>query len=84
MSKTITATEFDKKFDNGEDISEYLDLDSTIKKVNVDFPLWMVKALDDEARRLQIPRQAVIKSWINEKIENMKALNAQFDRRKKV
>jgi hypothetical protein len=67
--KTVSSEEFDRKFDNGEDVSEYFDMDSAIKKVNVDFPLWMVKELDAEAKRLHIPRQAVIKSWINEKIE---------------
>jgi hypothetical protein len=67
--KKISAEEFDKKFDDGEDISDFLDMDNAIKKVNVDFPLWMVKALDDEATRLQIARQAVIKMWIDEKLQ---------------
>jgi hypothetical protein len=50
--KTITAEELDKKFDDGEDISDYLDLKNAyrpsdeLKRVNVDFPLWMVTRLD--------------------------------------
>lgn len=67
--KSISAAEFDRKFDAGEDITEYLDLDTAIKKVNVDFPIWMVNKLDEEASRLQIPRQAIIKMWIDEKIQ---------------
>lgn len=69
--KSISAAEFDRKFDIGEDITEYLDLDTAIKKVNVDFPIWMVNKLDEEASRLQIPRQAIIKMWIDEKIQQI-------------
>ncbi len=83
-NKKISAENFDKKFEAGEDITEYLDLDSTIKKINVDFPVWMVKELDAEATRLQIARQAVIKMWIDERlaqIKREKKLNGE--RRKK-
>lgn len=66
--KSITAEEFDRIFDEGtEDITQYLDLCSArrinkeAKRVNVDFPEWMIKAMDKEAVRLGIPRQAVIK-----------------------
>ena len=69
--KSISAAEFDRKFDAGEDITEYLDLQTAIKKVNVDFPIWMVNKLDEEASRLQIPRQAIIKMWIDEKIQQI-------------
>lgn len=73
--KKISAEEFDRKFDNGEDISEYLDWStarrggSAAKRVNVDFPAWMVTGLDREAARLGITRQAVIKTWIAEKLK---------------
>jgi hypothetical protein len=80
--KPISAAEFDRKFDAGEDISEYLDpssarvfqpgedetLDLTPQKVNVDFPAWVVSALDREASRLGIARQALIKVWIAERV----------------
>ena len=79
--KTITAKEFDEKFDNGEDISEYLDFSKTIrpnefnqlktdtKKVNVDFPAWVIDALDEEAKRIGVTRQSIIKVWIAERLK---------------
>jgi hypothetical protein len=73
--KTISAEEFDRKFDDGEDVSEYLDLSKAYrpnqepKRVNVDFPLWMVTRLDGEARRLGVTRQALIKLWIAERLD---------------
>jgi len=73
MVKSITAEEFDRKFDDGEDISEYVDWGSarrinkdTAKRVNVDFPVWMVEKLDVEASRLGVTRQSLIKFVINE------------------
>lgn len=80
-AKEITAEEFDRKFDNGEDISEYVDWDNPIihdpkaeelKRVNVDFPNWMVDDLDREARRLGVNRQAVIKMIIDEGLARRK------------
>ena len=72
----MKAKTFDEKFDQGEeDIVEYLDLSQahrgglTQKKINVDFPDWMIKALDQEARRLGITRQSLIKVWIAERLE---------------
>ncbi len=65
---TITTEELDKKFDDGEDIDEYIDW-SKPRRVNVDFPSWMVAALDREARRLGVTRQSVIKVWIAERLE---------------
>ncbi len=72
----MKATEFDKKFDEGtEDIIEDLDLKSKrrplleARRVNVDFPAWMVDSLDREAKRLGVTRQSVIKMWIAERLE---------------
>ena len=71
----MKASEFDKRFDDGEDISKYLDMskarrpEQEQKRVNVDFPLWMVHSLDKEAKRLGVPRQSIIKVWIAERIE---------------
>jgi len=68
----MKAKDLDKKFDEGEDIMEYLDLSKATrpglvsKRVNVDFPEWMIRLLDKEARRLGISRQSVIKFWIAE------------------
>jgi hypothetical protein len=71
-TKTIDAAEFDRRFDDGEDISEYVDWSKArrpgleSKRVNVDFPAWMVTGLDKEARRLGVTRQSLIKMWIAE------------------
>ncbi|HXH75354.1 MAG TPA: hypothetical protein VNJ08_10340 [Bacteriovoracaceae bacterium] len=67
--KKITSEELDKKFDRGESILEYADLDLGVFRVNVDFPVWTVSALDKEATRLGISRQALIKVWITERID---------------
>jgi len=73
----MKAREFDKKFDEGKDISKYLDM-SKVKKtkqeqkrVNVDFPLWMINLLDKEAKRLGVPRQSIIKVWVSERLEKL-------------
>ena len=68
--KTIKATEFDALFESGKDISEYLDFDKAVvvKRVNVDFPSWMLKRLDREALKLNVSRQAVIKMWIHDRL----------------
>jgi hypothetical protein len=73
--KAIKAEEIEKKFDEGEDISKYLDLlkirrpKQEQKRVNVDFPLWMIQLLDKEAKRLGVPWQSIIKLWIAERLE---------------
>ena len=71
----MKAEGFDRKFDNGEDISKYLDLSKIRrpgqeqKRVNVDFPVWMIRCMDRVARRLGVPRQSVIKVWVAERLE---------------
>lgn len=71
----MKARDFDEAFDSGKDVSEYLDLEAArrpnqeIKRVNVDFPVWMVESLDREARRLGVTRQSVIKVWLAQKLE---------------
>ncbi len=66
----MKARELDRRFDAGEDITQYLDLaharrpNQEQKRVNVDFPLWMVESLDREAKRLGVPRQSLIKMLI--------------------
>ena len=73
----MKANEFDRKFDDSEDVSELLDLSGATrpqrsqKRINVDFPLWMVRSLDREARRLGVPRQSIIKIWIAERLEKV-------------
>jgi hypothetical protein len=73
----MKAHEFDKRFDDGKDVSKYLDMTKAKrpgqeqKRVNVDFPLWMVILLDKEAKRLGVPRQSIIKVWIAERLEKV-------------
>ena len=78
MSKNkINAEEFDRLFDDGqEDITKYLDLNAAcrpgreLKRINVDFPAWMVTALDEEAANLGVSRQALIKFVMNSHLRN--------------
>jgi len=79
MAKKIKAEDFDRIFDeNNEDIIDYLDLTTArrpnrqVRKVNVDLPEWMIVSLDEEAERLAINRQAVIKTWLAERIDKNK------------
>lgn len=73
----ITAEKLDQRFDNKEDIIEHLDLKKAKrpgleqKRVNVDFPTWMVQSLDNEAQRLGVSRQSVIKVWIAERLKHI-------------
>ena len=74
----MKALEFDRKFDAGEDVIADLDLAQARRpgreqrRVNVDFPSWMVESLDREATRLGVTRQAVIKVWIAERLAQVK------------
>ena len=71
----MKAKDIDKKFNEGKDISKHLDVskarrpEQEQKRVNVDFPLWMIQQLDKEARRLGVPRQSIIKVWVAERLE---------------
>jgi hypothetical protein len=73
--KTKTTKEFDTAFDAGNDITDSLDLSRSKrvnceqKRVNVDFPVWMLNELDKEAHRLGIPRQSLIKTLIGRHYE---------------
>lgn len=75
-STKITSENLEKMFDRGEDVTEFFDFDAAAvedrtetRRVNVDFPAWVVEALDREARRIGIGRQAVIKTWIAERLD---------------
>ena len=69
----MKAKKFDTEFDQGKDISDALDLSKARrpnqKRVNVDFPIWMVEMLDKEAHRLGVTRQSIIKIWLAERLE---------------
>lgn len=74
---TLKASEIDRKFDAGEDISDHVDWSKACrpnleaKRVNVDFPAWMVQSIDDEARRLGVTRQSLIKLWMADRLEHL-------------
>ncbi len=75
----MKAKDFDKKFDEGVSIVKHLDLSKARrpkqeqKRVNVDFPLWMIQSLDKEAKRLGVPRQSIIKIWLAERLQKPSA-----------
>lgn len=85
MSSTrTTEANLVERFDAGEDVLDFFDLEGAerpnreLKRVNVDFPIWMVEALDDEASRLGVNRQAVIKTWIAERLDRARGVAAAF------
>lgn len=71
----MKAKTFDRKFDEGKDVTGALDLAKARrplqahKRVNVDFPTWMIRELDSEARRVGVTRQSIIKMWLAERLE---------------
>ena len=71
----MKAKDFEQKFDENDDITASLDLSKTKrvlqeqKRVNVDFPTWMIEALDREAGKLGVTRQSIIKVWLAERLE---------------
>ena len=73
----MKAKDLDNKFESGEDITEFLDISNARrpgqeqKRVNVDFPVWMIHSLDKEAKRLGVPRQSIIKIWIAERLKEV-------------
>jgi hypothetical protein len=75
----MKAKEFDRAFDEGGEIIEELDLSTARRprqeqrRVNVDFPAWMVDQLDQEATRLGVTRQSIIKVWLAERLEQRAA-----------
>jgi len=75
----MKSEEFDKLFDEGKDITHLLDMSTArrpnqeLKRVNVDFPLWMVKQLDQESNRLGVTRQSIIKIWLAERLERVRS-----------
>ena len=79
----MNSSEFDRRFDVGDSIIEVLDVTAARrqrleqKRVNVDFPIWMVEQLDQEANRLGVTRQSIIKVWLAERLERPKSTSPQ-------
>ena len=75
----MKASDFERKFDGGESVLPQLDLSKAVRpgqeqrRVNVDFPTWMIESLDKEARRLGVTRQSIIKVWIAERLQKARA-----------
>jgi len=71
----MKAKDFEQQFEEGVDITAALDLSKATrvmqaqKRVNVDFPTWMIESLDREAMRLGVTRQSIIKVWLAERLE---------------
>ena len=74
-AKAISAEEFDRRFDDGEDMSDYLDWSSfrrpglESKRVNLDMPQHMVAKLDTHAKERGVTRQALIKKWLADRLD---------------
>jgi len=74
----MKTSEIDKIFDdNQDDILDYFDtskirmINEEPKRVNIDFPSWMVQSLDKEAKHIGVSRQVVIKMWLAEKLQGL-------------
>jgi hypothetical protein len=73
----MKARDLDNKFDDGQDVSKHIDWSKArrpnleAKRVNVDFPAWMVESLDKEAERLGVTRQSLIKLWLADRLEHV-------------
>ena len=71
----MTAQEFEQRFDDGEDITPFIDMSSIRRpgveprRVNVDFPEWMIEKLDWQSRLIGVSRQALVKLWVSERIQ---------------
>ncbi|KAB5608139.1 type II toxin-antitoxin system BrnA family antitoxin [Bifidobacterium jacchi] len=78
-AKSITSDQLEEMFDNGEDILNYVDLEHPMvehhppleKRITLTMPAWMVSELDDEAAELAISRNAVVNTWIADRLRTM-------------
>lgn len=73
LKKKITSEEFDKRFDSGEDVGDFLDVkqakvNKQVQRINIDFPISFLMRIDKEARRIGVARTALIKIWMAERL----------------
>ena len=79
----MKAKKFDKKVDAGQKVTDQLDLTearrvgAAPKRVNVDFPSWMVQSIDREANRLGVTRQSLIKMWLADRLGQTKLASSR-------
>lgn len=71
-TKIITAAEFDRKFDSGEDMSDHVDWSAATKTITLDLPVWALKELDKESTRRGVARQALIKMWLTDRLDALR------------
>ena len=82
---TMTAQEFEQRFDEGEDITPYIDKSSirrpgvAPRRVNVDFPEWMIEKLDWQSRLIGVSRQALVKLWVSEQIQKEQQIQKNLE-----
>lgn len=82
----MKARKFEQQFDDEVDLTAFLELSKgrrvlqEQKRVNVDFPTWMIDSLDREASKLGVTRQSVIKVWLAERLEMTASSNVPFQR----
>jgi hypothetical protein len=81
-TSTITAEEFDERFDRGDDISAFVDKSTItrpgieVRRVNVDFPEWIIRNLDVESKMIGVSRQSLIKVWVSERLQQERKARA--------
>lgn len=76
LNKKITTEEFDKRFDSGEDMGNFLDVKKTkinkqLHRINIDFPLPLLEEISKEAKKIGVARTALIKIWLAERLEHI-------------
>ena len=76
LKRKITSEEFDKRFDSGEDMGDFLDtkkakVNKQVQRINIDFPISFLRRIDKEARRIGVARTALIKIWMAERLESI-------------
>ncbi len=81
-TSTITVEEFDQRFDRGDDISAFIDKTSInrpgveVRRVNIDFPEWIIRNLDIESKMIGVSRQSLIKLWVSERLQQERKARA--------
>lgn len=75
QDKKISAKDFDRRFDNGEDMVGFMDVkkaqvNKQIQRINVDIPMPFLMKIDREAQRIGVARTALIKLWLSERLES--------------
>ena len=76
QAKKITAEDFDRRFDKGEDMADFLDVkkaqvNKKVQRINIDIPTPFLMKIDNEAERIGVARTALIKLWLSERLEHV-------------